>query len=168
MNISFINLDILALIIIIILTITSIFEGWKKELIKLVSYVITVLLICLFKKIIINAINKNTINLDMDFLKYLTFIILFVLSYVVLKNLISYLFKKYDKRKFKVKSPSLFELCLSFIIGLMNSLILVNLTICTLSLFINVDLDFIVVRLFNSVNKAIFNNSYLNYLNVYR
>lgn len=168
MNISFINLDILAFITIFILTITSIFEGYKKEIIKLVSYGINVLLICLYKKIIINAINKNTVNIDVEFLKYLIFIILFVMNYIVLKNLITYLLKKHEKVKLKTERNSLFEFILSCIIGFLNSLIMVNLIICTLSLVINIDSDCTVVRLFNCVNKAIFSNSYLNYLNVFR
>lgn len=168
MNISFINLDILAFITIFILTITSIFEGYKKEIIKLVSYGINVLLICLFKNIIINAINKNTVNIDVEFLKYLIFIILFVMNYIVLKNLITYLLKKHEKVKLKTRGNSLFEFILSCIIGFLNSLIMVNLIICTLSLVINIDSDCTVVRLFNCVNKAIFSNSYLNYLNVFR
>ena len=159
MNISFINLDILSLICLIILIISSIIEGFKKELIKLISMILTTLLICILRKQISLILVKAILIDGFEIIKYIIFIILFILISKLFSYIIYKILKKYSK--LNVKKVTFKEVILSFLVGTINSLIWINLIICALSLIINIDINSKVVGIFDDINKFLFTKGYL-------
>ena len=74
MNIPFINLDVLALICVVVLVLTAIADGYKNELVKLISFTVITLVVAIFKNSILTLLNDKKEYSAYDYIKYITFL----------------------------------------------------------------------------------------------
>lgn len=166
MNIPFINLDVLALICVIVLVLTAIADGYKNELVKLISFTVITLVVVIFKNSILTLLNDKKEYSAYDYIKYITFILLFVMGYkiikmIIIKIIIRKIITKNKQKQLVSKENKFVNSLISILVGLINSFIIINLIICSLSLVINIDQNSYMVKIYNIVNEFVFNNSYL-------
>lgn len=166
MNITFINLDVLALICVVVLVLTAIADGYKNELVKLISFTVITLVVVIFKNSILTLLNDKKEYSAYDYIKYITFILLFVMGYkiikmIIIKIIIRKIITKNKQKQLVSKENKFVNFLISILVGLINSFIIINLIICSLSLVINIDQNSYMVKIYNIVNEFIFNNSYL-------
>ena len=163
MNIPFINLDVLALICVVVLVLTAIADGYKNELVKLISFTVITLVVVIFKNSILTLLNDKKDYSAYDYIKYITFILLFVMGYKIIKMIIRKIITKNKQKQLVSKEYKFMNSLISILVGLINSFIIINLIICSLSLVINIDQNSYMVKIYNIVNEFIFNNSYLRW-----
>lgn len=163
MNIPFINLDVLALICVVVLVLTAIADGYKNELVKLISFTVITLVVVIFKNGILTLLNDKKEYSAYDYIKYITFILLFVMGYKIIKMIIRKIITKNKQKQLVSKENKFVNSLISILVGLINSFIIINLIICSLSLVINIDQNSYMVKIYNIVNEFIFNNSYLRW-----
>lgn len=168
MNITFINLDVLALICVVVLVLTAIADGYKNELVKLISFTVITLVVVIFKNSILTLLNDKKEYSAYDYIKYITFILLFVMGYkiikmIIIKIIIRKIITKNKQKQLVSKENKFVNFLISILVGLINSFIIINLIICSLSLVINIDQNSYMVKIYNIVNEFIFNNSYLRW-----
>ena len=163
MNIPFINLDVLALICVVVLVLTAIADGYKNELVKLISFTVITLVVAIFKNSILTLLNDKKEYSGYDYIKYITFILLFVMGYKIIKMIIRKIITKNKQKQLVSKENKFVNSLISILVGLINSFIIINLIICSLSLVINIDQNSYMVKIYNIVNEFIFNNSYLRW-----
>lgn len=161
MNIPFINLDVLALICVVVLVLTAIADGYKNELVKLISFTVITLVVAIFKNSILTLLNDKKEYSGYDYIKYITFILLFVMGYKIIKMIIRKIITKNKQKQLVSKENKFVNSLISILVGLINSFIIINLIICSLSLVINIDQNSYMVKIYDIVNEFIFNNSYL-------
>lgn len=161
MSIPFINLDVLALICVVVLVLTAIADGYKNELVKLISFTVITLVVVIFKSSILTLLNDKKDYSAYDYIKYITFILLFVMGYKIIKMMIRKIITKNKQKQLVSKENKFVNSLISILVGLINSFIIINLIICSLSLVINIDQNSYMVKIYNIVNEFIFNNSYL-------
>ena len=161
MSIPFINLDVLALICVVVLVLTAIADGYKNELVKLISFTVITLVVVIFKNSILTLLNDKKEYSAYDYIKYITFIPLFVMGYKIIKMIIRKIITKNKQKQLVSKENKFVNSLISILVGLINSFIIINLIICSLSLVINIDQNSYMVKIYNIVNEFIFNNSYL-------
>lgn len=154
MFLTIINLDILALMCFMMIIIIAVIDETENLIIKSISYVISTIILIIFKDFINRVINNN-INLELyrNEFKILCFVFLFLVLFLIFKIIIKRISLKIKNKQLKIfKNKKL----INILFGTVNSIFLINLIFCLLIIFTNIDDNYISVKVINVINEYLF------------
>lgn len=161
MDLSIINLDILACLCLVMCLIISYVEGFKRELTKSIALTNTTLVIVLLKKLINDLINSLPINDKFtDELKVIIFIVLFFLLYCLIKWIVKKIINSISKNR--IRKKTFISSVGAISLGVINSVFIVNLLVCILSIITIINSSYYSIKILNQINELLFNSTYVN------